>query len=618
MQVNLLDILQLVPFVLGTILTLSVLSRTRINSMSGMFFQNMDGVQDRNTVVQIGGVSIFPLLLIVLSISLGLPKWFGLDDISRIEVEKSGLRIMQVVAGCAMLYVVGLKNDIHGTSSFVKFSVLFLAACIFPVSRLWIDNLQGLFGITDIPGYIGMPLSVILVMYMTETIIILDDLDGLGIGLATIMFVLFLAFGMIYDFTLGSLVSSSALGIALPYFYMKFIRKSWRKTIVGNAGSYVLGYVLSYLMLSYSQQSGVRMPVGMLFVVMGITMIPMLDVMRILRSRMREERALLTPDRNLIQHRLIRIGLPKDAIPVVIVSLFLFFAVINAVWIINFNQVTILVIAEFIVWAFLQMIITYLITINEEQHHRIKWEMSYGREAWESKTPVEVIRRKQRRFGDMGLPEYAILGNETDFIPDGMSIYESILKRILDVILSFILIMAFSPLFILSYLLIKFNDGGPAIYNQERIGRYGRVFRIHKFRSMRIDAEEMGPALSKSGGENDPRLTKVGKFLRAHHLDELPQLWNVFVGDMSFVGYRPERDVFIKEIIEHDPRYTFLYQIRPGVTSYATLYNGYTDTMEKMLRRLNYDLYYLEHGSLWLDMKILFLTFFSIISGKKF
>ena len=135
---------------------------------------------------------------------------------------------------------------------------------------------------------------------------------------------------------------------------------------------------------------------------------------------------------------------------------------------------------------------------------------------------------------------------------------------------------------------------------------------------MRIDAEEMGPALSKSGGENDPRLTKVGKFLRAHHLDELPQLWNVFVGDMSFVGYRPERDVFIKEIIEHDPRYTFLYQIRPGVTSYATLYNGYTDTMEKMLRRLNYDLYYLEHGSLWLDMKILFLTFFSIISGKKF
>ena len=135
---------------------------------------------------------------------------------------------------------------------------------------------------------------------------------------------------------------------------------------------------------------------------------------------------------------------------------------------------------------------------------------------------------------------------------------------------------------------------------------------------MRMDAEKFCPALSHAGGENDPRLTKVGKFIRAHHLDELPQLWNVFVGDMSFVGYRPERKFFIDQIKKIDPRYDYLYQIRPGVTSYATLYNGYTDTIEKMVKRLEYDLYYLEHRSLWFDLKTLWMTFTSIVFGKKF
>ena len=113
-------------------------------------------------------------------------------------------------------------------------------------------------------------------------------------------------------------------------------------------------------------------------------------------------------------------------------------------------------------------------------------------------------------------------------------------------------------------------------------------------------------------------MTKIGRLLRNHHLDELPQLWNVLRGDMSFVGYRPERPFYIKQIMEHDARYEQLYQIRPGVTSYATLHNGYTDTMEKMLRRLELDLYYLEHRSFWMDAKILWQTFAQIALGRIF
>ena len=204
------------------------------------------------------------------------------------------------------------------------------------------------------------------------------------------------------------------------------------------------------------------------------------------------------------------------------------------------------------------------------------------------------------------------------FIPDGMSAFARNVKRISDFILSLIALTIFSPLFLICYIVIHMEDGGSAIFKQERIGRFGRPFYIYKFRSMRLDAEKFGPQLSHSGGDNDPRLTKIGRFIRAHHLDELPQLYNVLCGDMAFIGPRPERKFYIDQILEHDQRYTYLYQIRPGVTSYATLYNGYTDTMEKMLRRLEYDLYYLGHRSWWFDFKILLNTFCAIVFGKKF
>ncbi len=204
------------------------------------------------------------------------------------------------------------------------------------------------------------------------------------------------------------------------------------------------------------------------------------------------------------------------------------------------------------------------------------------------------------------------------FIKDGMNGFARNSKRMFDMIVSLVVMIIFSPLFLICTILVRREDGGPAIYKQERIGRFGRPFYIYKFRTMRVDAEAIGPQLSHGGGEGDPRLTKIGKFLRAHHLDELPQLWNVFKGDMAFVGPRPERKFYIDQILEHDKRYEYLYQIRPGVTSYATFYNGYTDTMEKMLRRLEYDLYYLGHRSWWFDIKILAKTFFGIIFGKKF
>jgi lipopolysaccharide/colanic/teichoic acid biosynthesis glycosyltransferase len=199
---------------------------------------------------------------------------------------------------------------------------------------------------------------------------------------------------------------------------------------------------------------------------------------------------------------------------------------------------------------------------------------------------------------------------------DGMNGVQRALKRVGDCLGALGGLLFLSPVFLVIYLIQKIEGEGPAIYKQERIGKGGKPFNILKFRTMKVSAEKEGvPQLAQ---KEDNRLTKVGKFLREHHLDELPQLWNVFVGEMSFVGYRPERKYFINKIMEHNPDYVLLYVSRPGVTSNATLYNGYTDTMEKMLKRLEMDLDYLRNRSILMDLKIIFATVFSVGGGKKF
>ena len=199
---------------------------------------------------------------------------------------------------------------------------------------------------------------------------------------------------------------------------------------------------------------------------------------------------------------------------------------------------------------------------------------------------------------------------------DAMGKFQRCLKRTFDIIGALIGLIICSPLFLFISILITYQSNGPIFFRQIRIGYKGRPFAIFKFRTMSSVVEEEGPQLvAKCDSSNSTRLEQ---FLRGHHLDELPQLWNVLRGDMSFVGPRPERKFFIDKIIEQTDRYQLIYQMRPGLTSEATLYNGYTDTMEKMLRRMEMDIHYLEHRTLWLDFIIVIKTVLKIVTGKKF
>lgn len=188
------------------------------------------------------------------------------------------------------------------------------------------------------------------------------------------------------------------------------------------------------------------------------------------------------------------------------------------------------------------------------------------------------------------------------------------IKRSCDLVFALTGLILLSPVFLIIYIMLKKQKNGPAIFSQERIGYGGRPFTIYKFRT--LSRQETEPQLVPVCDESNA--TKTERFLREHHLDELPQLWNVLRGDMSFVGPRPERKYYIDKIMLEDSRYELIYEMRPGLTSEATLYNGYTDSMEKMLKRLDMDIRYLENRTLGLDMSIITRTAFSIISGKKF
>ena len=194
-----------------------------------------------------------------------------------------------------------------------------------------------------------------------------------------------------------------------------------------------------------------------------------------------------------------------------------------------------------------------------------------------------------------------------------MSDHELCMKRACDVFFSALALVMLSPIYILLYILVWSSSEGPAIYRQERIGLHGRAFQILKFRTMKVHAEGNTPLLS---ADDDPRITRVGKFLRKYRLDELPQMWNILRGDMSIVGPRPERRYFIEQIEKQAPYYCLLYKIRPGLTSWGPIKVGYTDTLEKMVRRLNYDIVYMENMSIRLDIKILFHTIGVILDGK--
>ncbi len=200
-----------------------------------------------------------------------------------------------------------------------------------------------------------------------------------------------------------------------------------------------------------------------------------------------------------------------------------------------------------------------------------------------------------------------------EIYPRLLAPWERTAKRMLDLAAAAAGLLACLPLFAAVALAVKLDSRGPVFFRQERVGRGGKVFRIVKFRTMRTDAEAAGPRLAFDG---DPRITKVGRFLRKTRLDEIPQFYNVLVGDMSLVGPRPERKFFIDQIVARAPEYRHLLKVKPGITSLGQVRYGYAENIDQMIERMRYDLLYIENISFALDFKILLLTIGTVLGAK--
>lgn len=194
-----------------------------------------------------------------------------------------------------------------------------------------------------------------------------------------------------------------------------------------------------------------------------------------------------------------------------------------------------------------------------------------------------------------------------------MPAWQVTVKRVIDVVASIFALIILSPLYLTLIIGVKLSSKGPVFYSHERIGQHGKPFTIHKFRSMYVDAEKNGPALSS---KEDPRITPFGKFMRKSRMDELPQFWNVLIGEMSLVGPRPERQYFIDKIVKEAPHYSHLHKVKPGITSWGQVKYGYAENVEQMVERLKYDLLYIENMSLYVDFKILIYTVLIVVQGR--
>lgn len=326
-------------------------------------------------IPRLGGITFFPVILIALGLVTGVCHFCG-HHIEYPSTYDMFFRIIFLIVGLTLLYLVGITDDLIGVGYRYKFVIQIFSATLFVVTGLWFNSLAGLLGIYEVPTWIGMPLTVITVVYITNAINLIDGVDGLASGLSCIaLSVLGIAFTVNNQY-MYALLAFSCLGVVIPFWcYNVFGNENrGRKLFMGDTGSLTLGYILSFLFIRYSFESTSEMQISgskMIFA-FSTLLVPLFDVVRVVLVRLRNKTNPFMPDRNHFHHKLLRMGLRSRAVMTSILLVSLFFILLNAL-LMNYLNITFILIIDIICWILLHLGINWKI----RQVQKIKQELTY-------------------------------------------------------------------------------------------------------------------------------------------------------------------------------------------------------------------------------------------------
>lgn len=364
-------------FMLSFLLASVVIPRIIFISYKKRLFDVPDARKVHKTPVpRLGGLAFLPVILISLCIIIGI-RYYMDNRVDSLWASDLFMQYLFLIAGMTLLYLIGVADDLVGVGYRYKFVVQILAASFLPLSGLWINDLGGLLGLHVIPAYIGMPLTVFLVVYITNAINLIDGIDGLASGLTCIALGLLIIVCALVNQWTHALLASATLGVVIIFYYYNVFSTSGRKLFMGDAGSLTLGYILSFLILHFwtKQEYWDPFRLNLNMVTISTLLIPLLDVIRVFYARIREGRNPFLPDKNHIHHKLLRTGMRVRMVMITLLLLSLFLVVANFILSFYINT-TFMLLFDLVFWYVVHLIINPAIVKHEKSTGK-KWYKAY-------------------------------------------------------------------------------------------------------------------------------------------------------------------------------------------------------------------------------------------------
>lgn len=340
-------------FLISVIIAWIIIPRILLISIKKKLFDEPNERKIHKFVVpRLGGVSFFPTILFAVCCAFAFRYLFGYE-VKAIIAEYILPEMLLFICGLTLLYVIGIADDLVGVRYHKKFFVQLLCAVFFPISGLWINNLYGLLGVYEISAWIGMPLTVLTVIFITNAINLIDGIDGLASGLSSVALIVFGYLFLLNELYTYSMIAFASLGVLIPFFYFNVFGNATegRKIFMGDTGSLTLGYILSFLAIRYSQYNPDIMPYtqGAVVIAFSTLLVPALDVVRVVLLRARKGKALFLPDKNHIHHKFLDMGFSPRRAMLAILFISCAFSLYNIIMV-HYMNISLLFVTDLVAW----------------------------------------------------------------------------------------------------------------------------------------------------------------------------------------------------------------------------------------------------------------------------